>query len=153
MHLFRRNRLVVGGPGQGYKPTEIFAAPNSFQSQRLIGELDLNNWPVTQTKDAFDWDGELETGFIDNLRGAVADYVEKTHVIKSDSTRKTTSADGQIIGDNTRESAARKRYGFGSQHRRDRSSAAKKSVSRIFESLGTSSGTLRGAADLHPPGK
>ena len=104
MHLFRRNRLVVGGPGLGYKPAEIFAAPNSFQSQRLVGELDLNNWPVTQTKDAFDWDGDLETGFIDKLREAVVDYVDKTHTIKSDSTKKTTSPDGQIIGDNTRES-------------------------------------------------
>ena len=96
--------LVVGGPGQGYKPTEIFAAPNSFQSQRLVGELDLDNWPVTQTKDAFDWDGDLETGFIDKLREVVTGYVEKTHAIKSDSTKKTTSPDGQIIGDNTRES-------------------------------------------------
>ena len=104
MHLFRRGRLIVGGPGQGYKPATIFAAPNSFQSQRLVGELDLDNWPVTQTKDSFDWDGELETGFIDKLREVVADYVEKTRVIVSDSTTQTTAADGQIIGDNTRES-------------------------------------------------
>ena len=104
MHLFRRNRLIVGGPGNGYKPREIFLAPNSFQSQRLVGELNLDDWPVTQTKDAFDWDGDLETGFIDKLGEAVADYVEKARAIKSDSTRKTTSADGQIIGDNTRES-------------------------------------------------
>lgn len=103
MHLFRRNRLVVGGPGAGYKPQEIFAAPNSFQSQRLVGELDLDNWPVSQTKDAFDWDGELETSFIEKLGHAVADYVQKTHNIKSDSSTKTTSADGQFTGDNTRE--------------------------------------------------
>ena len=50
MHLFRRNRLVVGGPGNGYKPREIFGAPNSFQSQRLVGDLNLDDWPVTQTK-------------------------------------------------------------------------------------------------------
>jgi len=104
MHLFRRNRLVVGGPGAGYKPQEIFAAPNSFQSQRLVGELDLDDWPVTQTKDAFDWDGDLETSFIEKLGHAVADYVQKTHNIKSDSSTKTTSADGQLTGDNTRQS-------------------------------------------------
>ena len=103
MHLFRRDRLVVGGPGAGYKPQEIFAAPNSFQSQRLVGELDLDNWPVTQTKDAFDWDGDLETSFIGKLRHVVADYVQKTHEIKSDSSTKTSSADGQFAGDNTRE--------------------------------------------------
>ena len=104
MHLFRRGRLIVGGPGQGYKPARIFAAPNSFQSQRLVGELDLDNWPVTQTKDAFDWHGELENGFIEELQGAVSDYVEKTHKIISDSAGKTTSSDGQVVGDTTKES-------------------------------------------------
>lgn len=103
MHLFRRNRLVVGGPGQGYKPAEIFAAPNSFQSQRLVGELDLDDWPVTQTKDAFDWAGELETEFIDKLRSEVAEYVRKSGKIESDSTTETTSADGQIVGDETKD--------------------------------------------------
>lgn len=103
MHLFRRNRLILGGPGSGYKPREIFAAPNSFQSQRLCGELNLDNWPVSQTKDAFDWDGDLETAFIEKLHYAVDDYVQKTHIIKSDSGAKTTSADGQVTGDNTKE--------------------------------------------------
>ena len=103
MHLFRRNRLVVGGPGQGYKPAAIFAAPNSFQAQRLVGELNLDNWPITQTKDAFDWDGELENGFVDKLREAVSEYVQKARDIKSDSSTPTTSADGQLVGDNTKE--------------------------------------------------
>ena len=104
MHLFRRNRLILGGRRQGYKPAAIFASPNSFQSQRLVGELDLDKWPVTQTKDTFDWDGELEAGFVDKLRDSVSDYVQKTHGIKSDANKKTTSADGQVIGDNTKES-------------------------------------------------
>ena len=106
MHLFRRNRLVVGGPGRGYKPREIFAAPNSFQSQRLVGELDLDNWPVSQTKDAFDWDGDLENGFIDKLRSEVVEYVEKTrHIIsRADPSEKTTSSDGQVVGDRIKES-------------------------------------------------
>ena len=106
MHLFRRGRLVLGGPGQGYKPAAIFAAPNSFQSQRLMGELDLDNWPVTQTKDAFDWDGDLENGFIDKLRPVVSEYVEKADPRNSppDVSTKTTASDGQIVGDNTKES-------------------------------------------------
>ena len=104
IHLFRRGRLIVGGPGQGYKPAAIFAAPNTFQSQRLVGELDLDNWPVTQTKDGFDWDGELENGFIERLQEFVSDYVQKTHKISSDSSGKPTSSDGQVAGDNTKES-------------------------------------------------
>ena len=106
MHLFRRDRLVVGGPGQGYKPVAIFAAPNSFQSQRLVGELDLDDWPVTQTKDGFDWHGELENGFIDKLKAAVSEYVEKVDPRNSppDTSTKTTTSDGQVVGDSTKES-------------------------------------------------
>ena len=106
MHLFRRGRLVVGGPGQGYKPAAIFAAPNSFQSQRLVGELDLDDWPVSQTKDSFDWDGELENGFIDKLGSAVSEYVEKVNPrnSQSDTFTQTTSSDGELVGDSTKES-------------------------------------------------
>lgn len=30
MHLFRRDRLILGGPGNGYKPSDIFAHPTSI---------------------------------------------------------------------------------------------------------------------------
>ena len=104
MHLFRRNRLVVGGPGNGYKPAEIFGAPNQYPSQRLFGELDLNEWPVTQTKDAFDWVGDLENEFVRKLNSEVAEYVEKLGHPISETGPKTTSADGQVAGDNTKDS-------------------------------------------------
>ena len=105
LHLFRRGRLVVGGPSRGYKPTEIFGAPNSFQSQRIVGELDLDDWPVSQTKDAYDWDGELENGFIDQLESTLSEYVEKSRTIssRSDSSSKTTSSDGLVVGDSTKD--------------------------------------------------
>ena len=105
LHLFRRGRLVVGGPGLGYKPSDIFGAPNSFQSQRVVGELDLDNWPVSQTKDAFDWDGELQNGFIDELQKVLVEYVEKSHRItsRSDGSSKTTSSDGLLAGDSTKD--------------------------------------------------
>lgn len=106
MHLFRRNRLVVGGPGRGYKPHAIFAAPNSFRSQRLVGELDLDNWPVSQTKDAFDWDGDLENEFIDKLRSEVSEYGKKAENYRAnaDPSEKTTASDGRVAGDSIKES-------------------------------------------------
>ncbi len=104
MHLFRRNRLVLGGPGNGYKPHEIFGAPNQYPAQRLVGELNLDQWPVTQTKDAFDWDGDLENEFINQLKSAVAEYVEKLDDSSIESGPKTTSADGELTGDNTSDS-------------------------------------------------
>ena len=137
MHLFRRNRLVVGGPGSGYKPREIFAAPNSFQSQRLIGELNLDNWPVTQTKDAFDWAGELETGFISKLSEAVAEYVEKTRGIKADPRhanylRRWSTNRRQYQG-----VVARIRSRLNSHYRRNGATSTEKSISRSVGAPGT----------------
>lgn len=65
--LMRRGRVIQGGPGEGYRPTEVFGAPNMFRSQRLIGELHLDEWPVTQAKDQFDWSNGLEDAFIAQL--------------------------------------------------------------------------------------
>lgn len=66
--LIRRGRVIVGGPEKNYRPNELFGDPNSYAYQRLFGELHMNNWPVTQAKDDFDWhtDG-LEERFIEKL--------------------------------------------------------------------------------------
>ena len=75
--LLRRGRVIIGGPERGYKPNEIFGFGNSFSSQRLIGELRLDDWPVTQAKDAFDWSGDLEDVFIQTLKKECDDYMKK----------------------------------------------------------------------------
>lgn len=80
--LLRRGRVIVGGPGEGYKPVEIFGQGNTFRSQRLIGELHFDDWPVTQAKDAFDWSGGLEDALIEQLRQASQDYMEKAEVYR-----------------------------------------------------------------------
>jgi hypothetical protein len=77
LSLFRRGRLVMGGVGQGWKPREIFGSPNSFMAQRIFGELDLDDWPISHTKDAFAWDGHLENGLVDALKELTTEYVEK----------------------------------------------------------------------------
>lgn len=66
--LIRRGRVIVGGPENNYRPNELFGDPNSYAYQRLFGELHMDNWPVTQAKDDFDWhtDG-LEEQFIEKL--------------------------------------------------------------------------------------
>lgn len=64
--LLYRDKVVKGAGGgandteDGYKPYEIFGAPNSFESQRLIGELNVSDIPVTHTKDALLWQGDDE---------------------------------------------------------------------------------------------
>jgi hypothetical protein len=63
--LLRRNRVIIGGIGNNYKPYDLFKSANSFSSLRVFGEISLNNWPVTQAKDAFDWETNgLEELFI-----------------------------------------------------------------------------------------
>ncbi|WP_075957742.1 ATP-binding protein [Ornithinimicrobium sp. CNJ-824] len=76
-HLFRRGRLISGGPTQGWKPWEIFKAPNSFESQRLYGELEFDSWPVSHTKDQISWSGAEESLLIEALLETVQDYRQK----------------------------------------------------------------------------
>lgn len=75
--LLRRGRVIIGGPGEGYKPAEIFGQGNTFRSQRLVGEIKMDAWPVTQAKDAFDWSGGLEDDFIEQLKRVCQDYMDK----------------------------------------------------------------------------
>lgn len=81
--LMRRGRVIVGGPDSGYKPVEIFGQPNSFRSQRLVGEINMDDWPVTQAKDMFDWSGGLEEDFINALRAECRDYMNKAEDYRS----------------------------------------------------------------------
>lgn len=58
--LFRRNRLIQGSADEGYRPQEIFGSSNSFTYQRLFGELNLDGFDVTHTKDGFQWEDDEE---------------------------------------------------------------------------------------------
>ena len=65
--LFRRNRLIVGSADEAYRPAAIFGAPNSYIYQRLFGELHLNGFDVSHTKDGFKWQ-EHEDIFLELLK-------------------------------------------------------------------------------------
>ena len=59
--LFRRGRLVMGSGDDAYRPEEIFGRSNSFSYQRIFGELHLEGFDVSHTKDGVQWeDGEEE---------------------------------------------------------------------------------------------
>jgi hypothetical protein len=75
-HLFRQGRLIHGGKDKGWKPHEIFKAPNSFMSQRLYGELDFDEWDISHTKNKIDFSGD-ETTLIEALLEVSADYIQK----------------------------------------------------------------------------
>jgi hypothetical protein len=58
LYLFRRNRLILSA-AEPFRPEEIFDQSNSYQSQRLFIELEMQGFEVTHTKDDFIW-GEGE---------------------------------------------------------------------------------------------
>ena len=66
--LFRRNRVIIGGEGQNYKPSEIFGEAQSTIAHKLYGEIDLDDFPVNQAKDGFIWDNGLEEEFLKSLK-------------------------------------------------------------------------------------
>src|SRR5437762_13666811 len=64
--LFRRNRLIQGSGDEGYRPPAIFGQSNSYAYQRLFGELHLEGFEVSHTKDGFKWQ-ENEEVFLEFL--------------------------------------------------------------------------------------
>lgn len=64
--LFRRNRLIEGSGDEGYRPYKIFGQAGNFRWRRLFGELHLEGFDVSHTKDGFKWD-ENEEPFLDLL--------------------------------------------------------------------------------------
>jgi hypothetical protein len=65
--LFRRKRLIQGSADEGYRPEFIFGRSNSYRYQRLFGELELDGFDVSHTKDGFRWD-ENEEVFLQILK-------------------------------------------------------------------------------------
>ena len=65
--LFRRNRLIEGSADEGYRPEAIFGKSNSYRYQRLFGELHLEGFEISHTKDGFRWD-ENEGPFLELLK-------------------------------------------------------------------------------------
>lgn len=65
--LFRRGRLIEGSGDEGYRPPLVFGQPGNFRWRRLFGELHLEGFEVSHTKDGFRWD-ENEQPFLELLR-------------------------------------------------------------------------------------
>lgn len=65
--LFRRNRLIEGSADEGYRPELIFGKSNSFPYQRVFGEIHLDGFEVSHTKDGFQWD-DNERPFLEFLK-------------------------------------------------------------------------------------
>src|SRR5579859_744403 len=65
--LFRRQRLIQGSQDEGYRPEFVFRKSNSFTYQRLFGELHVEGFEVSHTKDGIKW-AEHEDIFLEFLK-------------------------------------------------------------------------------------
>ncbi|MGN6110786.1 MAG: ATP-binding protein [Kofleriaceae bacterium] len=71
--VFRRRRLIEGSVGETYKPSLIFGSPNSFASQRVVGEMFVEGFDVTHTKDGIQWHG-YEDEVLESIRRQLDSY-------------------------------------------------------------------------------
>lgn len=98
--LLRRGRVIVGGPDKNYRPKELFGDQNSFEYQRLFGELHMDNWDVTQAKDDFDWHTSgLEESFIDVLQPLIKEYRQKAGNLRVRQQAQTNNVMNQAVSD------------------------------------------------------
>jgi hypothetical protein len=66
--VFRRRRLIEGSDGEAYRPKAVFRTSNSYTYQRLVGELNVEGFGVSHTKDGIQWD-DFEEEILAWLRG------------------------------------------------------------------------------------
>jgi hypothetical protein len=96
--LFRRNRLIQGSADEPYRPQAIFGHANSYRYQRLFGELSLDGFDVSHTKDGFRWE-EHEEVFLDRLREELEreplNLLEQAEGYRAKQSRRTIEATAQ----------------------------------------------------------
>ncbi|SNR53060.1 ATP-binding protein [Hymenobacter mucosus] len=68
--LLRRGRVVEGSYDEPYRPAKIFGAPGSFYSQRIYGELHIDDFTASFTKDGVQWE-DGEDDFLNCLKAAL----------------------------------------------------------------------------------
>ena len=97
--LFRRGRLIEGSCDETYRPTFIFKKANSFTYQRLFGELHIEGFAVSHTKDGFRWE-EYEDIFLEHLKEAIEanplDLISQAENYRALPTRKSIAERAQV---------------------------------------------------------
>lgn len=97
--LFRRGRLIEGSCDETYRPPYIFRKANSFTYQRLFGELHIEGFTVSHTKDGFRWE-EYEDIFLEHLKEAIEskplDLIAQAENYRALPTRKSIADRAQV---------------------------------------------------------
>lgn len=68
--IMRRGRVIEGSYDEPYRPAKVFGSPGDYPSQRIYGELHLDGYAASFTKDGVKWeDGEED--FMARLKSAL----------------------------------------------------------------------------------
>lgn len=70
--VLRRDRLIEGSADETWRPERIFRTPNTYTYQRLVGELQVDGFNVSHTKDGVQW-GDVEETVLDLLYDLIDD--------------------------------------------------------------------------------
>ncbi|QNN21757.1 hypothetical protein HED60_05550 [Planctomycetales bacterium ZRK34] len=75
--IVRRGRVIQGQP-DAWRPEKIFGhdAPNDLRNQRLVGEVHLDGFSISHTKDEILWDDDEEFELQNYLADEYAHYIE-----------------------------------------------------------------------------
>ena len=77
--VLRRGRVIKGYP-DAWRPQSLFGqfqGSNDLVNQRLVGEVQLNDFQISHTKDAIVWEGDEEEEVLEELRRIGTDYKER----------------------------------------------------------------------------
>jgi len=80
--VFRANRVIMGWP-ETYRPESIYGDErNDLLNQRLLGEIHLDGFLVSHTKDAIQWMGDQEEQIEKKLIEVFNDYIRYANEVR-----------------------------------------------------------------------
>jgi len=99
LSLIQYDRLIK----MNYRPEKLFKKSNSFQYQRVIGEIILDKWPVVFNKTDFVWTNGLEERFIDELakNKGIVEILKKSQELRFNEEK--NKVDPKLLEKNTKE--------------------------------------------------
>ena len=98
-------KRIIKSPPNGYKPETIFGeqegGTNNLINQRIVGEIFLNDFEVTHTKDDILWEGTQSDDLDEKLLELIGDFrrVATDHRIKAVDERGPSDLDFQVAFD------------------------------------------------------
>jgi len=80
--IFHANRVIMGWPAT-YRPEAIYGDErNDLLNQRLLGEIHLDDFLVSHTKDAIQWMGDQEEQIEEELKICFSDYMRYANEVR-----------------------------------------------------------------------